>query len=352
MLEFLTGQSNFQKQNEIAYSNKVSNAYVTNMKKTIIFVISYLYENKKKSINTHNSFEIFGDLLSKSFIILIKYKCTNFRKYLTLEKIEEIKRLSNLIIKKLDRDCSLYLFEIKQLLENENQITTSTSTIYNYLTKSLNWSNKKILHFNPNRFGNNNFQERIQFVRIITESINKFGVENVLFRDETGFKRNRRDNGSSLVGKRPFKSHVGRINPKYNMFCFINSSGIEEISLIDHTAKGVDHAEFMLRGVLDIIKKNNTSKSVIVMDNHSIHKWCENWITEYFAQYNCHIIYMPVYSPDLNPIEMVFGTLKHLLKDHQDIWGVSPKDSIFQSIFDFNTKDYTLNFIKKIFPIK
>ncbi|KAJ3436369.1 integrase protein-related [Anaeramoeba flamelloides] len=135
--------------------------------------------------------------------------------------------------------------------------------------------------------------------------------------DETGFKRNRRDDGWSLVGKRPTKSDKNRINLKWNVFCLINSSGIEEINLIDHTAKGVDHAEFMLRKVLPLIQKNN-EKSVIVMDNHSIDKRCETWITDYFSEFQSHIIYMPVYCPDLNPIEMVYGTLKQVLKNHRD----------------------------------
>ncbi|KAJ6250413.1 integrase protein-related [Anaeramoeba flamelloides] len=348
-LEFMIEKSNFKNQNEIAKLNKVSNAYVTKMKKDMIFVLNHFY--KKMGVESWNNQKKIGNIFYKGFLILIKYKSSNFRQYLTFEKNQEIQRLSNLIIAKLEQDCSQYLVEIKERLLKENQISISTSTIYNYLTKYKKWSKKKILYHNPNRFRNNNFEERILFVQLISQAINNFGIQNIHFMDETGFKRNRRDDGWSLVGKRPTKSDKNRINPKWNMFCLINSSGIEEISLIDHTAKGVDHAEFMLRKVLPLIQKNN-EKSVIVMDNHSIHKWCETWLTDYFSEFQSHIIYMPVYSPDLNPIEMVFGTLKQVLKNHRDTWGVSPRNSILQSIFDFNENNTIFNFIKHIFKIK
>ncbi|KAJ6229887.1 integrase protein-related [Anaeramoeba flamelloides] len=157
--------------------------------------------------------------------------------------------------------------------------------------------------------------------------------------DETGFKRNRRNNEWSLIGTRTMKCDQRRINPKWNMFCMINSTGIECSRLINHSAKGIDHAEFMLHDVLPLIQESDNSPSVIVMDNHPIHKWCENWLSEYFLEFKCYIIYMPVYSPDLNPIEEVFGVLKHHLKNHRDIYGFSPKLSICKSIFDYNLRE-------------
>ncbi|KAJ6247338.1 integrase protein-related [Anaeramoeba flamelloides] len=211
---------------------------------------------------------------------------------------------------------------------------------------------QKILYYHPNRFTQRNFEERIEYIRLISEAINTFGVKNIHFMDETGFKRNRRNNGWSLIGTRTMKCDQRRINPKWNMFCMINSTGIECSHLINHSAKGIDHAMFMLHDALPIIQEGQNKPSVIVMDNHPIHKWCENWLSEYFKEFNCHIIYMPVYSPDLNPIEEVFGVLKHYLKNHRDIWGFSPKLSICKSIFDYNLKQNCFKYINKIFNIQ
>ncbi|KAJ6244352.1 integrase protein-related [Anaeramoeba flamelloides] len=351
-LEFLVGSSSFRTQKEIAQSNHVSNSYVTKFKREIIYVINYLYDGRKICLLNKQTKKYFEDLLVETFLILAEYKIKNFREYLTIEKIHQIKNICDLIVGKLEKDCSLYLIEIKDLLEKENNISISTSSVHNYLQKYIKWSNKKILYYHPNRFTQRNFEERIEYIRLISEAINTFGVKNIHFMDETGFKRNSRNNGWSFIGTRTMKCDERRINPRWNMFCMINSTGIECSYLINHSAKDIDHAMFMLHDVLPIIQEGQNTPSVIVMDNHPIHKWCENWLSEYFKQFNCHIIYMPVYSPDLNPIEEVFGVLKHYLKNHRDIWGFSPKLSICKSIFDYNLKQNCFKYINKIFNIQ
>ncbi|KAJ6249745.1 integrase protein-related [Anaeramoeba flamelloides] len=289
-IEYLVGESSFSTQKEIAQFNHVSNSYVTKCKLEISFVIYHLYDGRKISLLNFETKKYFKDLLVETFLILVEYKTTNFREYLTLKKIEQIKIISDLIVEKLERDCSLYLIEIKDLLEKENNISISTSSVHNYLLKYIKWSNKKILYYHPNRFTQRNFEERISYIRLISEAINTFGIKKIHFMDETGFKRNRRNNGWSLIGTRTMKCDQRRINPKWNMFCMINSTGIECSRLINHSAKGIDHAEFMLHDVLPLIQEGDDSPSVIVMDNHPIHKWCENWLSEYFKEFNCHII--------------------------------------------------------------
>lgn len=57
--------------------------------------------------------------------------------------------------------------------------------------------------------------------------------------------------------------------------------------------------------------------SIIVMDNASIHRSTE--IGELVAQYGCYLEYLPPYSPDLNPIEQSFGTLKAWTRRHYEL---------------------------------
>ena len=52
--------------------------------------------------------------------------------------------------------------------------------------------------------------------------------------------------------------------------------------------------------------------SVIILDNAKIHH-DENLI-EILEELGCHIIFLPPYSPDLNPIETAFGTVKSWIK--------------------------------------
>jgi transposase len=50
----------------------------------------------------------------------------------------------------------------------------------------------------------------------------------------------------------------------------------------------------------------------VVMDNLSSHKGPR--ITELIVGRGCKLIYLPPYSPDLNPIEEAFAKLKVLLR--------------------------------------
>ena len=51
---------------------------------------------------------------------------------------------------------------------------------------------------------------------------------------------------------------------------------------------------------------------VVVMDNLSSHKGA--WVRELIEGRGCELIYLPPYSPDLNPIEEAFAKLKALLR--------------------------------------
>jgi transposase len=51
---------------------------------------------------------------------------------------------------------------------------------------------------------------------------------------------------------------------------------------------------------------------VVVMDNLSAHKGGR--VKELIEQRGCELIYLPPYSPDLNPIEEAFSKIKGLLR--------------------------------------
>ena len=51
---------------------------------------------------------------------------------------------------------------------------------------------------------------------------------------------------------------------------------------------------------------------IVVMDNLSAHKGSQ--IRELVAERGCELRYLPLYSPDLNPIEEAFSKLKGILR--------------------------------------
>ena len=55
-------------------------------------------------------------------------------------------------------------------------------------------------------------------------------------------------------------------------------------------------------------------KSVAIMDNCSIHH--VNAVTDLFQAAGVMVVFLPPYSPDYNPIELAFSSVKYFLKEH------------------------------------
>jgi transposase len=70
--------------------------------------------------------------------------------------------------------------------------------------------------------------------------------------------------------------------------------------------------EYLLKG-LPKDKSGQHQKYLLILDNASIHKGKE--IDELAIQYNARLMYLPAYSPDLNPIEKAWSVLKRKVRN-------------------------------------
>ena len=74
--------------------------------------------------------------------------------------------------------------------------------------------------------------------------------------------------------------------------------------------------------------------SIVVMDNCSIHHVTK--VKSMLADAGILLIYLPPYSPDVNPIEEAFGYVKGYLKSHNDIAAAfSNPTSLIQSAYNY-----------------
>ena len=62
----------------------------------------------------------------------------------------------------------------------------------------------------------------------------------------------------------------------------------------------------------EVLLPNLPKNSYVIMDNASFHKGYD--ISDLFEKYKINLIYLPTYSPDLNPIEKKWAQLKSLYK--------------------------------------
>ena len=76
--------------------------------------------------------------------------------------------------------------------------------------------------------------------------------------------------------------------------------------------EGAINGETFLANVEGFLAPTLPSGDVLVMDNLSVHK--VQGVREAVERRGATLLYLPPYSPDLNPIELAFSKLKALLR--------------------------------------
>jgi len=89
----------------------------------------------------------------------------------------------------------------------------------------------------------------------------------------------------------------------------IHAKGLDPQHCLVHP-DSVDKAAFMtfLKQLLPQLEPG----SILVMDNWTVHHGKD--ITQLIESYGYKLRYLPAYSPDLNPIELVFSKIKAFVK--------------------------------------
>jgi len=154
---------------------------------------------------------------------------------------------------------------------------------------------------------------RAEYQKELEKIVQEIGKENVIYLDESGFDA--RDNyrnmawgfkGVKIIGERQGK-RVSRTS------LLMAKRGKEWLSplVFKGTCNTLFFREWLEKMLLpEISEKQN--KQVIIMDNASIHR--SKKVREVIENAGHILLYLPPYSPDYNPIENVFGTIKKILR--------------------------------------
>lgn len=154
---------------------------------------------------------------------------------------------------------------------------------------------------------------RAEYQKELEKIIQEVGIENVVYLDESGFDA--RDNyrnmawgakGVKIIGEKQGK-RVKRTS------LLMAKRGKEWLSPM--VFKGTCNTGFFIEWLEKMLLpelKEKERKQVIIMDNASIHR---NKKVREIIESNGYILhYLSPYSPDYNPIENVFGTIKKILR--------------------------------------
>jgi transposase len=131
----------------------------------------------------------------------------------------------------------------------------------------------------------------------------------LVFLDETAAatnmtrRRGRAPVGQRLVDPAPF-GH-------WKVTTFVSalrSDGLTAAMTVD----GAMNGDLFVAYVGQVLVPELRVGDVVVMDNLSVHKRAE--VRELIEGAGCALIYLPPYSPDLNPIELAYSKLKAILR--------------------------------------
>ncbi len=77
--------------------------------------------------------------------------------------------------------------------------------------------------------------------------------------------------------------------------------------------------------------------SVVVIDNCGVHNPDE--LRAICSSYGAILQFLPPYSPDFNPIELVFGQVKRWMRRWGDLYGSNSKEIIYKAFEEVTTAD-------------
>jgi transposase len=137
-------------------------------------------------------------------------------------------------------------------------------------------------------------------------------VQRLVFIDETWAKTNlartrgRARRGTRLLAKVPY-GHWKTTT----FIAALRSAGLTAPMVVDGAMNGATFLAYVRQQLVPTL----TTGDLVIIDNLAAHKVAG--VREAIEAAGAKVVYLPPYSPDLNPIELVFSKLKWLLRSAQ-----------------------------------
>jgi hypothetical protein len=130
---------------------------------------------------------------------------------------------------------------------------------------------------------------------------------------------------------------------RYSILPALSLDSILHVEVFDHAITGADFRLFVA-GLLDRMQPWPLPNSVLIMDNAAIHK--VDGVREMIEERGVRLVYLPAYSPDLNPIEEAFSSIKAWLRANRDYvlgevegLGADPYGVIWEAVYSVMSED-------------
>jgi transposase len=148
----------------------------------------------------------------------------------------------------------------------------------------------------------------------------------IVYIDESGIKNNiKNEYGRALRGEAIMDDKKGHSTEKLNIIAGLLNNKLIAPLTYSYSTDSVLFNSWLEQCLIPVLPKN----SIIIMDNASFHKSDK---TRYIIEKNAHrLLFLPAYSPDLNPIEQYWAIIKAKIK--KCISDYSDLDSCVEFVF-------------------
>ena len=168
----------------------------------------------------------------------------------------------------------------------------------------------------------------------------RFDARRLVFIDETWAKTNMTRSrgwapkGERLIAKAPFG--------KWRTLTFLAALRYDRIDapmLFDGPINGLKFRSYVETALIPTLKPGD----IVIIDNLGSHK--AKAVRDAIRNAGAHLLFLPPYSPDLNPIEMVFAKLKSALRKAAARSEPAILDAIADALRTF-TSDECANYLR------
>jgi transposase len=203
-----------------------------------------------------------------------------------------------------------YLDELVVFLWDEFEVLVSIATISRAL-RSTGWSKKQ-----SRRVAKEQNPELRDFY---LHNLSSFASYQLVYVDESGCNKRIgfRRTGWSPLGTTPVQTAKTRRGQRFQILPAYTQDGVLLARVFQGPIDGAVFEDF-IEELLSLCGRWPERNSVLIMDNASFHH--SEHIEQMCDDAGVKLVYLPPYSPDLNPIEEFFAELKSFIKRNWEVY--------------------------------
>jgi transposase len=313
---------------DMNFRNRFGGVYDNGKEKSGVF-----QEECKSLYQIHESFERVSRIMrcdARTVSKIVKGKKKTLRPYSRKLDTSSISKIESILYEKPSITCAA----LSEILKQENGIQVTPQRINQVIRERLGYSYKRISHIARQRKSKAVIDKRKFFKDHCGEFIN----DNIVFIDEShfDFRDFNPTYGYFPVGQDAETFGESLTRSSYSLLMGISfDQGIVHHIIKKTQNDGVNRHDFIYFMEELLAKIGSDEDSLIVLDNAKIHHSTD--AKDFFDYTETPHLFLPPYSPDLNPIELVFGDLKRRVKENhtenmeqsiQDQLNAIPKENI------------------------